>query len=59
MEGIRPIRTSADYEQARKEQDRLGQPPEGSPEAQRLAVLSALLETYEREPPATEVAHGG
>jgi HTH-type transcriptional regulator/antitoxin HigA len=44
---IRPIRTDADYETALAEIERLFDAAPGTPEADRLDVLSTLVEAYE------------
>ncbi len=46
---IRPVRTEEDYVAAMTEIDRLIDAPEGSPEADRLDVLSTLVAAYEDE----------
>ncbi len=53
---IKPIRTDADYDEALAEIGGLLDAPEGSPDADRLEVLSTLAESYEEshhpiEPP--------
>ncbi len=45
--GIRPIRTESDYEAALKEIEQLMNSVPDSPEADRLEVLSTLVEAYE------------
>lgn len=44
---IRPIKSEADYDAALAEIERLWEAPEGSPESDRLEVLSTLVEAYE------------
>ncbi|HEY3283464.1 MAG TPA: transcriptional regulator [Armatimonadota bacterium] len=44
---IRPIRTEEDYQTAMEEIGRLLDAPDGTPEADRLDVLSTLVERYE------------
>ncbi|NCO42346.1 MAG: transcriptional regulator [Armatimonadetes bacterium CG_4_10_14_3_um_filter_66_18] len=44
---IKPIRTESDYEAALAEIDRLIDVPPGTPEADRLDVLTTLVESYE------------
>ena len=44
---IRPIRTTADHEQALREVERLWSAPTGSPAAERLEVLATLIAAYE------------
>ncbi len=44
---IKPIRTEADYDEALAEISGLLDAPEGSPDADRLEVLSTLVESYE------------
>ncbi len=44
---IKPIRTEADYDEAQAEIGALLEAPEGSPAADRLEVLSTLVESYE------------
>jgi HTH-type transcriptional regulator/antitoxin HigA len=46
---LRPIRTKRDYGAALKEAEALWGAREGTPEADRLAVLVLLIESYERE----------
>jgi HTH-type transcriptional regulator/antitoxin HigA len=46
---IKPIRTEADYEIALKEIERLYNGTPGSAEADRLEVLTTLLEAYEEK----------
>lgn len=57
---VRPIRTEADYVAAMAEIDRLLNAPDGSPEADRLDVLSTLVEAFEKDryelPPPDAVA---
>ncbi len=44
---IRPIRTETDYEAALKETEQLMNSEPGTPEADRLEVLTTLVEAYE------------
>ena len=44
---VKPIKTLADYEAALKDIERLWDAEEGSPEGDRLEVLSTLVEAYE------------
>lgn len=46
---IRPIRTEADYEAVLEEIDTLLEAEEGSPEEERLELLSILVEVWEDE----------
>jgi len=46
---IKPIRTEADYEAALKEIERLFNTKPGSTEADRLEVLTTLMEAYEEK----------
>jgi len=46
---LRPIRTKRDHQAALKEIEALWNAPSGSPEADRLEVLTLLVEAYERE----------
>jgi HTH-type transcriptional regulator/antitoxin HigA len=46
---LKPIKTKAAYEEALKETSGLLNAPPGSPEADRLEVLSILVEAYEDE----------
>ena len=46
---VRPVRTEADYEAARNEIGRLMTARAGTPEGDRLDVLSTLIEAYETE----------
>ena len=46
---IKPIRTEADYETALKEIERLYNATPGSAEADRLEVLTTLMEAYEEK----------
>ena len=48
MAELHPIRTEADYAAAMAEIDRLLRAPDGTPAADRLEVLSILVEAYER-----------
>ena len=44
---IRPIKTRADYEAALEEIEQLFQAEQGTPEGDRLEVLTTLVEAYE------------
>lgn len=44
---LRPIRTEADYEEALQEIDRLMDAAPGTPEGDRLDILTTLVEAYE------------
>lgn len=44
---LKPIRTKADYKKALSEAEALWDAPEKSPEADRLEVLSLLIQNYE------------
>jgi HTH-type transcriptional regulator / antitoxin HigA len=46
---LRPIRTKREHQAALKEVEALWNAPEGSSEADRLEVLTLLIEAYERE----------
>ena len=46
---LRPIRTKREHQAALKEIEALWEAPSGSPEGDRLEVLSLLVEAYERE----------
>ena len=46
---IKPIRTKVDYEQALHEIERVWGAKEGTPEGDRLDVLTTLVEAYERK----------
>lgn len=46
--GIRPIKTHADHDATLREIERLWGAPDGSAEGDRLEVLLALVEAYER-----------
>jgi len=46
---LRPIRSKREHHTALKEAEALWNAPEGSPEADRLEVLTLLIEAYERE----------
>ena len=46
---IRPIRTEAEHEAALREIARLCDAPDNSPEADRLEVLSLVVEAYEKD----------
>ncbi len=48
-EPLRPIRNDKNHAGALKEIERLWDAPEGSPEFERLEILSALVDAYERE----------
>jgi HTH-type transcriptional regulator / antitoxin HigA len=48
---IRPIRTKADHRAALKEIERLMDARRGTPEGDRLEVLTMLVERYEEEEP--------
>ncbi len=45
---LKPIRTKKDYQAALKEAERLWESPDKSPAADRLEVLTLLIEDYER-----------
>lgn len=45
--GIKPIRTETDYQAALKEVERLFDSSPGTPEGDRLDVLTTLIEAYE------------
>lgn len=47
MADVKPIRTDADHEAALEEVERLWGAPSGSPEGDRLDVLTTLIEAYE------------
>ena len=47
---LRPIRSKREHHTALKEAEALWNAPEGSPAADRLEVLTLLIEAYEREP---------
>jgi len=49
MMELRPIRSKREHQAALKEAEALWNAPEGSPEADRLEVLTLLIEAYERE----------
>lgn len=49
MMELRPIRSKREHRAALKEAEALWNAPEGSPEADRLEVLTLLIEAYERE----------
>jgi HTH-type transcriptional regulator / antitoxin HigA len=49
MMELRPIRSKREHHTALKEAEALWNAPEGSPEADRLEVLTLLIEAYERE----------
>jgi HTH-type transcriptional regulator/antitoxin HigA len=49
MMELRPIRSKREHQAALKEAEALWNAPEGTPEADRLEVLSLLIEAYERE----------
>lgn len=46
---LRPIRSKREHQAALEEAEALWNAPEGSPEADRLEVLTLLIEAYERE----------
>ena len=46
---LRPIRSKREHQVALKEAEALWNAPEGTPEADRLEVLTLLIEAYERE----------
>lgn len=46
---LRPIRSKREHHAALKKAEALWNAPEGSPEADRLEVLTLLIEAYERE----------
>lgn len=46
---LRPIRTKREHQAALKEIEALWEAPSGSPAADRLEVLTLLVEAYERE----------
>ena len=46
---LRPIRSKREHQAALKEAETLWNAPEGTPEADRLEVLTLLIEAYERE----------
>ncbi len=46
---LRPIRTKREHQAALREIETLWEAPSGSPEADRLEVLTLLVEAYERE----------
>lgn len=46
---LRPIRSKREHQAALKEAEALWNAPEGSPEADRLEVLTLLIEAFERE----------
>ena len=46
---LRPIRSKREHRTALKEAEALWNAPEGSPAADRLEVLTLLIEAYERE----------
>jgi hypothetical protein len=59
---LRPIRSKREHQAALKEAEALWDSPPGSPEADRLEVLTLLIEAYEREHFAIEArapAHAG
>jgi len=49
MMELRPIRSKREHQAALKEAEALWNAPEGTPEADRLEVLTLLIEAYERE----------
>ena len=46
---LRPIRSKREHQAALKDAEALWDSPEGSPEADRLEVLTLLIEAYEHE----------
>jgi HTH-type transcriptional regulator/antitoxin HigA len=46
--GIKPIRSESDHDAALREIERLWGSPQGTPKGDRLDVLAALVEAYER-----------
>jgi HTH-type transcriptional regulator/antitoxin HigA len=46
---LRPIRTKREYQAALKQAEALWDAPQGTPEADRLEVLTLLIQTYERK----------
>ena len=46
---LRPIQSKREHQAALKEAEALWNAPEGTPEADRLEVLTLLIEAYERE----------
>jgi HTH-type transcriptional regulator/antitoxin HigA len=46
---VRPIRTTADYEKAMSDVERLWGSKSGTPEGDRLDVLATLIDAYEAE----------
>jgi HTH-type transcriptional regulator/antitoxin HigA len=46
---IKPIRTKADYEKALREIERVWGAKEGTPDGDRLDVVTTLIEAYERK----------
>ena len=46
---LRPIRSKREHQAALKEAEALWNAPEGSPDGDRLEVLTLLIEAYERE----------
>lgn len=53
---IRPIRTDADHAAALAEIERLWDAPEGTPDADRLDVLTTLVDAYEAQRWPTEAS---
>jgi HTH-type transcriptional regulator/antitoxin HigA len=49
MMELRPIRSKREHQVALKEAEALWNAPEGTPEADRLEVLTLLIEAYERK----------
>lgn len=49
MMELRPIRSKREHQAALKEAEALWNAPKGTPEADRLEVLTLLIEAYERE----------
>ena len=54
---LRPIRTKREHQAALREIEALWEAPSGSPEADRLEVLTLLVEAYERERYPIEAPH--
>ena len=46
---LRPIRSKREHQTALKEAEALWEAPDGSPDGDRLEVLTLLIEAYERE----------
>ena len=51
---LRPIRSKREYQTALKQAEALWDAPQGTPEADRLEVLTLLIEAYERKHYAIE-----